>query len=381
VNLGGALTVAGALTSTSGPLAWGGGSSQGLSGNDGGVINNVVTYNYPTTSYIRNRWMSDIVTANTNSSQIDEGFFLNRQYSGTATITGEINGIHSYLSDLAGPTFNNSMENFEASTGYNASHSSVTMYLAQPNINATGSATYVYGVSTGMFNYNTTAGSVGQWTGFSCKAMQGGGAQPTSAFCLQNTDATQSISTAGQVNIGSYGISTERLKITGVGTSTGVDLRIFNSANTALFVVQDNGNITGTAALSLTGTGAFSSTLTSPQLITTGTASTAVFGAGAGGGASVSIVGAASAQVVTLSTGTSPTANAILATVTINPNGCPTAVYPSVTPGSAATAAAMLTAPVWGGPGGVGKTYTINSGNVALAASTTYVWNVHVDCQ
>jgi hypothetical protein len=370
--------------STTGPLTFGG--SAGTSGApEGSVINNRLSYAYPVSpaTFIRNRVFYDTITTNANSAAIDEGFFLSRQFSGTGTITGEINGFHSYLADLAGSILSNSMENFEASTFYSGAHNSTTSYLALQNYTTTGTATQVTMFSAGLTNANTTAASIGIYFAFSTKPLQGGGSIPTSYYAFNNSDPLQGIATAGKVSIGSSGISTDWLRVTGPDVSNTVAFRVTNSAATSLFLVEDNGTILSNGTWSHTG--AFTTTLASSAaefILASGTTSTGTIGAAAGSGASApTVAGYANGQKITLTTGTSPAANGVLATVGINPTGCPSNLYTTISATDAATATAMLTAPVYAVGSGAGKNYTINSGNAALTASTTYNWTVHVDCQ
>jgi hypothetical protein len=215
-TLNGGLTDSSATgIATTGPLTVGGGPTTQL----GGVINNVVTYAFPTTGFIRNRYFLDTVTANTNSSQIDEGYFLQRQYGGTATLTGEINGFHAAFTDVAGITLNNSMENFEASDFYVTAHNGVTSYLALHNFGATGSATVVNGFIAGLTNANTTTNSIVSWGAFNCQGMGGGGSLPQHNYCVNNQDPLQLIMTKGHLQF----FAQFQPTLSGCGTSPSLD--------------------------------------------------------------------------------------------------------------------------------------------------------------
>lgn len=75
---------------------------------------------------------------------------------------------------------------------------------------------------------------------------------------------------------------------------------------------------------------------------------------------------------VALTTGTSPTASAVLATITYNLaySSAPVVV---ITPANAATASLMAAQAVWVNIG-TGN-FTINTNGTALGASTAYKWN------
>lgn len=201
--------------STGGGLTFSGGPTVQL----GGAINNIVTYNFPTTGFIRNRYFLDTVTANTNSSQIDEGYFLQRQYGGTATLTGEINGFHAAFTDVAGITLNNSMENFEASDFYVTAHNGVTSYLALHNFGSTGSSGVVNGFIAGLTNSNTTANSIVTWGAFDCQSMGGGGSLPQHNYCVNNQDPLQLIMTKGHLQF----FAQFQPTLSGCGTSPSMD--------------------------------------------------------------------------------------------------------------------------------------------------------------
>ena len=76
--------------------------------------------------------------------------------------------------------------------------------------------------------------------------------------------------------------------------------------------------------------------------------------------------------VVSLTTGTSPSVNAVLATITYN-TAFSTAPVVVITPANAATASLAATQAVWVNITTTG--FTINTNGTAVGASTAYKWN------
>ena len=115
---------------------------------------------------------------------------------------------------------------------------------------------------------------------------------------------------------------------------------------------QVTGNITASAFSNIGGT---------PSLATS---------TGAGTGATKAIVGSDSGGVITVTTGTLPSTNALIATVTYA-----TAVQPycTIVPGNAVTAALSGTSMVYVTSNSAN--FTLTSGTVALTGATTYKWN------
>jgi hypothetical protein len=101
-------------------------------------------------------------------------------------------------------------------------------------------------------------------------------------------------------------------------------------------------------------------------------------GSGAGTGPTVSISGTDRSGSITVTTGTSPAASAVIATVTF---GQPFGVAPSgvlISSANAATAALSAAGIAWGDTLTT-TTWALNSGSSALAASTTYKWYYRVE--
>lgn len=107
-------------------------------------------------------------------------------------------------------------------------------------------------------------------------------------------------------------------------------------------------------------------------------ASTITAGAGAGTTPTIAISGNDEGGQVTLTTGTTPTASAVVATITLA-NACPAATYPTLSAAGANSAALTGTSNVWA-VGATASTWTINAGSAALAASTAYTWNFTLSC-
>jgi hypothetical protein len=298
--------------STTGAISWGGtipGSGSGVV--SGSVLNNNVTYNYPTAFTIRNRNLIDTVVANTNSSFIDEGMFLGRQYSGTATIGGEINGYHSFFSDAVGLTFTGPVEQFEASNTINVAHQQVISYLAINHVTTTGSIVGdVDGLVTGLTNDNTTPGSIFQWTGILCKSMSGAGAQPTHSYCLENGDTNQMMVQAGHTVIGKNSIPSATVTAEIFGDNilnSSFALDVVNSALSNLLLVRNSGEVdisTGSLVL-----GTITGSTQCLQASTTGVVSGTGSACGSSGGAVSSVTNSDGSLTI------SPTTGAVVASV------------------------------------------------------------------
>lgn len=111
-----------------------------------------------------------------------------------------------------------------------------------------------------------------------------------------------------------------------------------------------------------------------------GTTPTIAAGAGAGTSPTISILGAENSQTISLTTTctVSCSGSSVIATVTL-PLTCPTQATPTITPANVNAAQLSASGSVYLGAPAVAS-YTINSSATGLSASTTYKWNVHVDC-
>ncbi len=99
---------------------------------------------------------------------------------------------------------------------------------------------------------------------------------------------------------------------------------------------------------------------------------------GSGSGSVPVIIGGAPNFInLNVITGATPAQNALIATVTM-PESCPTATVPVI--GNAnALARATSSSAVYASSTGA-TTFDIVSGNVALIASSNYIWNVRIGC-
>jgi hypothetical protein len=233
------------------------------SASEGGVINNRMAYNEVDNGHgsTRNRVFYDVVNIPANTTNIDEGFFLARQFSGSGIASHEINGYHAFFSDTAGMTMSGPFENYEASTIWNAAHTSAVDYLALQNVGATGSFSgALQGISFNVVNTNPTPGNIFEWDAVTCTPINvtGGGSLPTHEFCLKNADVNQDISTIGRMRLGSIANSNanEMLDIMGSDTSnTSYAVQMHDSAGSNTFYVTNAGttSIRNTLQLGLLG--------------------------------------------------------------------------------------------------------------------------------
>jgi hypothetical protein len=111
-----------------------------------------------------------------------------------------------------------------------------------------------------------------------------------------------------------------------------------------------------------------------------GAAPTIVAGAGAGTSPTISVTGALNSQLITLTTTCTVTCSgsSVVATITL-PVSCPNQAVPVLAPGNINVAQLSGSGSVYVVPTAL-NTYTLNSSSTGLLASTTYKWNVHVDC-
>lgn len=110
------------------------------------------------------------------------------------------------------------------------------------------------------------------------------------------------------------------------------------------------------------------------HILVGGTAPTIAAGAGAGTSPTVTITGSDTAGQISIASGTLPTVNAVIATITYG-GAYPTTTYPTIWPANAAAAALGFLPYV----GGAAATFTISNGAaLGLAGSTTYLYNYQV---
>lgn len=105
--------------------------------------------------------------------------------------------------------------------------------------------------------------------------------------------------------------------------------------------------------------------------LTQGSVTSIAAGTGAGGSPTVTIAGGDQGGLITVTTGTTPTASGTIATITYA-TAFGTASYPTLTPANAATALLSGTGMVFT-TGSTGS-FTLTAGTVALTTLTTYAW-------
>ena len=212
----------------------------------GAIINNNVSYAYPANSADdRSRYWSDTLAVGANSSGIHEANFFTVTLNGAYTVTGETNIVHSYFQNN-NVNYTGPIENFEASSENLAYIGTWQDYINQPHNMSTGTAGAVIGYRTFLNNDNTTPGAIGSYVSFQCDPMAGAGSTPTFNYCIRNGDTTATIASLGGIVLGSLSPqSGQLLTVFGPDTSAGTyPVMIRNSANTILFDIADNGQVT-----------------------------------------------------------------------------------------------------------------------------------------
>jgi hypothetical protein len=127
---------------------------------------------------------------------------------------------------------------------------------------------------------------------------------------------------------------------------------------------------TGAITLSLPSTLVLPGSISSTQFLLGGSACSIVAGPGAGTGPTVSVTGKANAGTITVTTGTAPSANAVIATITY-PASYSTASFPVFS--WAGINASSTLSDIW--ISGSTGSFTLNVKATNLTATTTYVWN------
>lgn len=238
--------------STIGPLAFGGTPTTTV----GSVLNNSFTAPYPSSGNYRARLISSNYTlTGTIGNDIDENLFVQTIYSAasTGTETGENNIIHSYGEyDGTAGGLNGSIENFEASYFNGGAAGTVmashTDYLALFSNSTNATTTVSIGLSTGLGNSNTAAGSVGTNIGWLNAAPGGGGSLPTNDYLIQNKDPNGTLASLSNAVFGSQGAVPQTTKFEIAGTpltattpATVQELQIFSTSGAHLMSVADSG--------------------------------------------------------------------------------------------------------------------------------------------
>lgn len=136
-----------------------------------------------------------------------------------------------------------------------------------------------------------------------------------------------------------------------------------------------NPGLLSTAAQTIAGVKTLSSNLSVAHIISTTGTGTITAGAGAGTGPSVSVVGNDLSGDITVTTGTLPTAGAVV--VTLNyVSAFPNNSFPLIYPANAATA--LLSGVTMVYSSGTTTAMQINAGTTALTPATTYLWHYMV---
>ncbi len=193
--------------------------------------------------------------------------------------------------------------------------------------------------------------------------------------------ALRSLSTGGN-NVG-IGYNTMSSNSTGsnnvaIGFSTNIGEGVSNA------VAIGQGSTNSTSNTIVLGNGSITRVSTSGAIVTTnditakhikGNSGALSIAASTGAGTSpsaVSVTGTDMSGVVAITTGTSPSVNAVLATITYN-TAFSTAPVVVITPANAATASLAAAQAVWVNLTTTG--FTINTNATAVVSSTAYKWN------
>ncbi|MFM1775201.1 MAG: hypothetical protein RJA53_811 [Bacteroidota bacterium] len=156
----------------------------------------------------------------------------------------------------------------------------------------------------------------------------------------------------------------------GEGVNNGVAIGQGSSNSTSNSIVLGNGSIT---RVSTSGAIVTTNDITAKHIKGNSGALSIAASTGAGTSPSaVSVTGTDISGVVSLTTGTSPSVNAVLATITYN-TAFSTAPVVVITPANAATASLAAAQAVWVNITTTG--FTINTNTTAVVSSTAYKWN------
>jgi hypothetical protein len=193
--------------------------------------------------------------------------------------------------------------------------------------------------------------------------------------------ALRNISTgSNNVGIGYYTMSSNNTGSNNV--AIGHSANIADGVSNAVAIGQGSSNSTSNSIQ--LGNGSITRVNTSGTIVTTnditakhikGNSGALSIAASIGAGTSpsaVSVTGTDMSGVVSLTTGTSPSVNAVLATITYN-TAFSTAPVVVITPANAATASLAAAQAVWVNITTTG--FTINTNGTAVGASTAYKWN------
>jgi len=320
-------------------------------------------------------------------------------------------------------------------TNYGKENTALGYQALLNNFNGSSSTAIGYQALSNANNLNSTSDFISYNTAVGYQAMQGS-ATPASNTATYNTaigyQALKAFTTGGYNNaigvfalasnttgsnnaalgfqaltsnttgyqniaIGSYALSsnTTGIRNTAIGYNTLSSIST-GSNNTAIgFNANVTGDVSNSMALGNSATTNTANTIqlgnasiakvnTSGAIVTTnditakhikGNSGALSIAASTGAGTSpsaVSVTGTDMSGVVSLTTGTSPSVNAVLATITYN-TAFSTAPVVVITPANAATASLAAAQAVWVNITTTG--FTINTNGTAVGASTAYKWN------
>jgi len=243
-------TFTGPITAPSATLT-GSGTALTISGapsvvtGDGTVINDSQTYPFPASGNNNrpNFFSSTLSLPSGTSSGTHENLFSQVIWqSGSGTLTGETNVLHSYFeNDGLTQSSGQGVEGVESSALFAAGLvNNYDYYLGIATVNSGATVTQINSLMLGLTNNGTVGTFVRVYTG------PVAGTLPTNDYLWQNTDASATFQTTGPVNIGGTGTLSGgvMLRVTGPDTSSGTyPFQIVNSAATNLFYISDNGSV------------------------------------------------------------------------------------------------------------------------------------------
>ena len=280
---------------------------------------------------------------------------------------------------------NTSFETFNTAIGYQS-----LMGSATPSAN-----TGKYNTATGYQSLkNITTGNYNTAMGYQALTLNTSGVNNTAigSFTLSNnttgnhnTAIGRSILTNNSSGTGNVAIGYSTLSSNATGNyNTAIGYGADVSGNVTNSMALGNSATTNTANTIQLGNGSIAKVNTSGAIVTTnditakhikGNSGALSITASTGAGTSpsaVSVTGTDMSGVVSLTTGTSPSVNAVLATITYN-TAFSTAPVVVITPANAATASLAATQAVWVNITTTG--FTINTNATAVVSSTAYKWN------
>ena len=212
--------------------------------NAGAVIEYNGAYNFPTTGGAFDPIVFNFAeTVTGNSAVIGQHLDVNVTYSGTGTLSGELNGIHPLITTNAGVITTGSIENIETSSFNQGIASSWTSAdLLQNNV---GTLTSGFGVTIGLTNsvVSGSAASVGSWVSILNKAVSlvGGASAPGTDLFIQNLDPNGGIASLGSMELGSAGVTANTMFVVkNSNTLTYVAQFVTSSNKLGLYITDTN---------------------------------------------------------------------------------------------------------------------------------------------